>query len=379
MENNLSKIAILGGSFNPVHFEHINLAKQAIRELNLDKLIVMPTFIPPHKSTLPAPAEDRLEMLRLAFNGIDKVEISDFEIQNQGKSYTYITVEHFKKELNCELYFICGADMLVDFKTWKNPDRILKACKLAVFHRMGQTVDYEKEQKYLKENYGAEFVKLSYVGGSDSSTKIRVYNSLGLSLSGLTDEKVESYINENSLYQGDAIENFIKSNLPEKRLKHTADVTIKALSKAKELGLDSEKVRLACILHDVAKYVEPKSVKGFEPEENIPGPVVHAFLGAYIAENILKISDSEIIDAIRYHTSGKENMSLLSKLVFVADMIEDGRNYQGVDELRELFKGDFETCFIECLKEEFIHLQNKKTDIYIETEKAYNYYIKGNN
>ena len=375
----MKKIAILGGSFNPVHFEHVNLAKQAISELNLDKLIVVPTFIPPHKSTLLAPAEDRLEMLRLAFDGIDKVEISDFEIQNQGKSYTYITVEHFKSVYDADLYFICGADMLIDFKTWRHPDRILKACKLAVFHRTDVSVDYEKEREYLKENYGVGFTKLSYVGGTDSSTKIRIYNSLGVSLKGLTDQKVIEYIQKNSLYLGDAITAFVKNNLPEKRLKHTADVTIKALSKTKELGLDSEKVRLACILHDIAKYVEPNSIKGFNLDENMPTPVVHAFLGAYIAENILKINDGEIIDAIRYHTSGKENMSLLSKLVFVADMIEDGRNYEGVSELRKAFEGDFENCFRKCLEEEYIHLQNKKTDIYFETEKAYNYYIKGKN
>ncbi len=375
----MKKIAILGGSFNPVHFEHINLAKQAISELNLDKLIVMPTFIPPHKSTLLAPAEDRLEMLRLAFDGIDKVEISDFEIQNQGKSYTYITVEHYKSVCDCELYFICGADMLVDFKTWKNPDRILNACTLAVFGREGQKVDYKEESEYLKKNFGKDFIKLNYAGKEQSSTKIRIYNSLGVSLLGLTDQKVIEYIQKNSLYLGDAITAFVKNNLPEKRLRHTADVTIKALEKAKELGLESEKVKLACILHDIAKYVEPSSVKGFTVPKDMPSPVVHAFLGAYIAENILKINDFEIIDAIRYHTSGKENMTMLSKLVFVADMIEDGRNYEGVSELRKAYKGDFEKCFKMCLEEEYIHLQNKKTDIYFETEKAYNYYIKGKN
>ena len=372
----MKKIAILGGSFNPVHFEHINLAKQAISELNLDKLIVMPTFIPPHKSTLLAPAEDRLEMLRLAFDGIDKVEISDFEIQNQGKSYTYITVEHYKSVCDCELYFICGADMLVDFKTWKNPERILKACTLAVFGREGQEADFQSESEYFRKTFGKDFVRLNYVGSEQSSTKIRTYSRLGLDVSEFVPKGVGEYIKNNSLYQGDSCENFVRSILPAKRLKHTADVTVKALEKAKELGLDEEKVRIACVLHDSAKYVEPSSVKGFNVPSDMPAPVIHAFLGAYIAENILKIKDQDVIDAIRYHTSGKENMSLLSKLVFVADMIEEGRNYDGVEELRKAYKGDFEKCFIECLKEEYIHLKNKKTDIYFETEKAYNYYVK---
>ena len=133
----------------------------------------------------------------------------------------------------------------------------------------------------------------------------------------------------------------------------------------------------ACTLHDCAKYVAPDSVEGFNLLEQMPRPVVHAFLGAYIAEHRLNIKDAEIIDAIRYHTSGKAKMSKLSKLVFVADMIEEGRSYEGVEKLRELYQSDdFESCFRECLKEEYQHLLNKKGEIFIETENAYNYYIK---
>ena len=109
----------------------------------------------------------------------------------------------------------------------------------------------------------------------------------------------------------------------------------------------------------------------------MPKPVVHAFLGAFVAEKYLGITDAEIIDAIRYHTSGKADMSLLSKLIFVADMVEEGRTYEGVEKLRELYENaDFEKCFIECLKEEFVHLINKKASIYYETINAINYYVK---
>ena len=150
-----------------------------------------------------------------------------------------------------------------------------------------------------------------------------------------------------------------------------------ALSKVKELGLDEYKVLTACLLHDVAKYLNPKDFSEFTLPEGVPKPVVHAFLGAYFVEKVLNIKDVEIIDAIRYHTSGKANMSELGKLVFVADMVERGRDYQGVEKLRELFKKDFERCFIECLKEELQHLINKKSVIYEETINAYEYYVKG--
>jgi nicotinate-nucleotide adenylyltransferase len=130
MCNNISmkRIGVLGGTFNPVHSEHVALAKSAVKELELDKLLVMPTYISPHKNTTPASSQDRLNMLKLAFLGQDKIEVSDYEIKRQGKSYTYLTVEYLKEQEDCELFFIVGGDMLTDFKTWKYPERILNAC-----------------------------------------------------------------------------------------------------------------------------------------------------------------------------------------------------------------------------------------------------------
>jgi predicted HD superfamily hydrolase involved in NAD metabolism len=189
--------------------------------------------------------------------------------------------------------------------------------------------------------------------------------------------RIYRYIKENKLYSGGENVEFVKKTLPCKRLKHTANVVCSALSKVKALGLDYQKVFDACTLHDCAKYIDVAMVEGFKVDEDLPSPVVHAFLGAFIAENELGIKDSELIDAIRYHTSGKPEMSTLAKLVFVADMVEEDRNYEGVEYLRELFeKDDFEKCFIECLKEEVLHLLNKKQYIYKATLDAYDYYVK---
>lgn len=373
----MKKIGILGGTFNPVHVEHVALAISAVSELGLDKLLIMPTYLPPHKNVIPAPATDRVNMLKIAFSGQEKIEISDYEILKEGKSYTYQTVEHFASDGDTELYFIVGGDMLTDFRTWKYPERIMKACNLAVFSREDFFTDYKKEREYFRKTFNKEFVKLSYVGKSASSTKIRVYSAFGLDVSSLTPQGVVDYIKENKLYLGDKYSDFIKTHLPEKRIKHTADVVISALTKVKELGLDKDKVMISATLHDVAKYIDPKTVKGFTLDGEVPAPVVHQYLGAYVAENVLGITDPEILDAIRYHTSGKPEMSALGKLIFVADMVEEGRNYDGVEKLRELFeKEDFEKCFVECLKEEFIHLLNKKQYVYRKTIDAFAYYVK---
>ncbi len=375
---NMEKIGILGGTFNPVHTQHVSLAKSAIKELGLNRLYVMPTYLSPHKSQTSVCAQDRVAMLRLAFNDCDDVIVSDYEIEKGGKSYTYLTVEHFREVYkDADIYFICGGDMLTNFKSWRYPERILNAVKLAVFDREGVFTDYQSEREYFARTFNKEFVKLEYVGKSVSSTKARVYASFGLDLTGIVNNSVQDYIYQNGLYMGDKYTVVVKKNLPEKRLKHTADVVVAALSKAKELGLDEEKVRISATLHDIAKYVDPTKVKGFTLPSDVPAPVVHAFLGAYMAENMLGIKDQEILDAIRYHTSGKAEMSTLGKLIFVADMIEEGRVYDGVDKLRQSFHDDdFDTCFVNCLKEEFIHLINKKQYIYKETLNAFAYYTK---
>lgn len=383
MCNNISmeKIGIFGGTFNPVHSEHIAIAKSAIEELGLDKLIIMPTFISPHKQQdLALSPEHRLNMLKLAFKGDERIEISDYEIEKKGTSYTYLTVEHFFSLQPCELFFIVGGDMLTNFKTWKYPERILAVCNLAVFSRDGVFTDFSLEKQYFKEHFGKEFIRLSFTGKDFSSTKIRVLSAFSLPIDHLTPLPVAKYIEKNNLYQFEKYSKyieFVKKALPQKRLLHTANVVICALSKAKELNLKEDKVFISATLHDVAKYLYYRMVDGFTLLDNVPEPVIHSFLGAFVAEKELGITDPEILDAIRYHTSGKANMSLLGKLIFVADMVEEGRDYQGVSYLRELYqKDDFEFCFNECLREEFLHLKNKGTPIYVETLNAYNYYIK---
>ena len=372
----MERIAIFGGTFNPVHIEHVKTVEAAIDELKLDKLFVVPTFLPPHKNVSPASGSDRINMLKIAFKGIGKVEISDFELVNAGKSYSYITAEHFKSLYpNAEIFMIVGGDMLQDFKTWKSPERILCAVRLAAVFRENYAIDVAAEHEYFKTVFGTDFTLLDFKGKPVSSTEIRTYLALGLKPQGIDDE-VFSYIKEHAVYVPDAYQKYILERLPERRIIHTANVVVCALKKVKELGLDYEKVRIAATLHDCAKYDDYKTYGDFKLPKDVPPPVVHSFLGAYVAEHVLGIKDAEIIDAIRYHTSGKADMSTLSKLVFVADMIEKGRDYEGVDMLRKAYEGDFESCFRLCLKEEVQHLINKKQYVYAETLNAYDYYIK---
>ena len=116
------KIAIFGGSFDPVHAEHINIVKAAAEKLETDKIIVIPAYIPPHKQGKSlASAQDRLNMAKLAFGQIKNCEVSSFEISAGGTSYTYRTLQYFREKYpQATFYLLVGADMLKDFYTWKH-------------------------------------------------------------------------------------------------------------------------------------------------------------------------------------------------------------------------------------------------------------------
>lgn len=379
------RIGIFGGSFDPVHKEHINFARAAIACLRLDKLFVMPAFAPPHKMgrTL-SPDEDRLETCRLAFSSLPQVEVSDYEISRQGTSYTYLTCQHFRALYpTAEIFFLVGTDMLRDFPTWKNPQSIVDDVTLAVCGRNDEEGWWEQEQEKFVQKFGKEFARVDYNGADISSTKIRVLAGAGMRLNDFVDEKVEAYIFEKRLYE---IENANKALALEtpKRQAHSARVAQLAAKRALGLKISEKKAIMAALFHDCGKNLSPGSpyLEGFSlPQEwgEVPASVYHQFAGAYVAEKHFGIEDEDVLNAIRYHTSGRPNMSELEKLIFLADMLEEERSYEGVEVLRKLFwQGQgLDECLEEALFQTLEFLKTKQAEIYPLTKKAYEFYKKG--
>ncbi len=375
------KIGVYGGSFDPPHKEHINIAREAVKQLGLDKLFVVPAKIPPHKQNLTlSDGFLRKQMLDVAFSKDDKIEVSAFELESSEKSYTYITIEHFKKLYSdAEIYFLVGTDMLEDFPTWKNPESILYNAKLFVTKREGE--DFEKAKStFLKAfNNGEDRIIVSkYVGKKVSSTDIRHRLMLGLDVGDKLDESVLKIIRDNNLLSGGDLAAFLKKSLPISRLTHTLGVMNLAKTYAKRLKVDEEKAVKAAMLHDVAKYIDPKDYPDFKLDENVPKSVVHQFLGAYIAENVLSVNDEDVLNAIRYHTTGRENMSTLEKIVFTADLLEEGRTYEEAPYLRAAVDKDFDEGFKLCLKRLKYFLSKTSDSIYFLTEKCYDFYVGRN-
>ena len=374
------KIAIFGGAFNPVHREHVNLAKAAVKELALDKIIIMPSAISPHKQGRPiVDFWQRFEMCRLAFAAFPQAEVSNYELARGGISYTCLTTSYFRSIYpDDELYFIIGADMLENFPNWKNPQEILSNVTLAACAR--ETTDsFSAYKDRVESAFGTRIVSIPYVGDAVSSTRVRTLAALGEDFSEYVDGRVCQYIKENGLY---ALPRLWKAKelMGEKRWRHTVGVAVICAKNAPRVHISEEQAITMAALHDVAKNLKNDSpyLNGFTCPDGVPPAVVHQYSGAYVAEHEFNITDKTILDAIACHTSGKPEMSAADKLLYLADVLEESRTFEGVDELRALFRKDLDGCLKEQLKRQVEYLESSGAEVYPLTREAYEY-IKENN
>ena len=284
------KTGIFGGSFDPVHKEHVSLAEAAIGSLGLDRGFILPAYVPPHKrGRVLTDDKDRIAMLEKAFAPVKKAIVSDYEIRRAGVSYSYLTCRHFKEEYpEDEIYFLVGTDMLRDFPTWKEPEEILKIATLAVCDRAEKNALWiQKEQDDFYARFGKKFAVIDYSAQAISSTEARVRAAAGDDVSSLCGEAVARYIAERKLYE---IENAHAALANEKseRREHSLRVGIAAARKALSLGIDEKKAVTAALFHDCAKNLTESSplLQGFSFPEGVPLPVplpvLHQFTGRKI-------------------------------------------------------------------------------------------------
>lgn len=196
------KIGIFGGTFNPIHAAHIYLAERFADALALDRLILIPTFIPPHKPAKDlADAEHRLEMCKLATRKLGRFEVSDFEIREEGRSYTCLTLRHLRGMCpGADFFLLTGADMFLTVQDWKNPQELFGLSTLcAAARETGEHAALEAHAQKL-EAMGARCVVLDIEPLPMSSTEIRAALSRGEDLSGRLNADVLEYIKRNGLY-----------------------------------------------------------------------------------------------------------------------------------------------------------------------------------
>jgi nicotinate-nucleotide adenylyltransferase len=215
------RLGILGGTFNPIHLGHLAAAEEVRDRLKLDKVMFIPSFLPPHKSEEDMPsAVQRQEMVRLAITGNPHFTVSDVEIRRGGRSYTIDTIEALRQaHVGAELYFITGLDSFLEIGTWKEWKRLMELCAFVVLSREGYrfrdiakleflnapehdlaTLDGREREEALIRT-GNMRVHLERVPFYDiSSTDIRTRLRTGRSIKYHLPEAVEHYIIENKLY-----------------------------------------------------------------------------------------------------------------------------------------------------------------------------------
>ena len=367
----MAKIGIMGGTFNPIHNAHIELAYKALLQFKLDKVLFITNGNPPHKrSGSILDCNIRHKMVKIAIADYPKFEAYDFEINKNGPSYSYETLQHLKQlDKTNELYFIIGADSLHDITTWKKPRLLMELCTFLIYNRDGYDAlsDLEriKTEYYLK----AEFINSPSI--NISSSDIREKLEENKDVSEYLNDEVYDFIKRNGLYRKkqSTLKKHLRKALRPERFFHSLNVSKMASEMADIFGVSRGKAYLAGILHDCAKCIpyeimlkmcEDLDVELDEHERN-SSALIHAKLGEKIAIAHYGIYDKEILEAIRCHTLGHPDMGNIAKIVYVADMLEPKRCFDGIDSLREIAKKDLDLAVYECTKKtiEFNVLRNR--------------------
>lgn len=344
----MSRIGIFGGTFAPFHKGHEQALNAFLRLAKIDTCFVIPAGTPPHKTkSMLFTDRQRLEMTQWACEGMKNVTVSDWEIRKEGKSYTYQTLRWFKEQYpNDTLILYVGSDMLLTLQKWVCPEEIFALAEIVAFSRTGEDLtELKNHAKTLEQNFpGAKVTVYSEPPFAVSSTEIREKWEQGEDLSPLVPDGVNEYL---TLLR---YETFLRSHLSEHRFNHSLGVMKEAETLAKIHGADVKRARIAGLLHDMTKeYSKEEHFRLFEKyhvdlDENLKTNknLWHAVSASVDITETFGITDPEIASAIRYHTTGKANMTLLETILYIADLTDETRDYDDVDFYRNLAHEDVE-------------------------------------
>lgn len=382
------RIVVYGGSFNPPHLGHVEAARTVSAELAPDKFLIIPSNVSPHKELAEGSPEPRarLEMCRLAFADIPGAEISDMELQREGKSYTSQTVEELRREYpEDELILVMGTDMFLSFETWYRFGYLLENCTLAVLARdEDEDVQLRRQRDALAEKYGARVIILKHDPLAASSSDIRERLRFGIG-SELLPDSVYSEIVRCHYYDARPELSWLRAKvmpyLTGKRVAHVLGCENEAVSLANRWGEDPERAAVAGILHDITKKLSAEEQLKLcekygiinDAAEVANPKLLHAKTGAAFARELFGIED-DIYGAIRWHTTGKPDMTLLEKIIYLADFVEPTRDFPGVEELREVCFEDIDAAMAKGLEMSLEFIRSGGAEPYKDSVEACEWY-----
>ncbi len=402
------KIGILGGTFNPMHIGHMEMAIQAKKHLSLDEVWIMPCGTPPHKEgDIVLSRIHRFKICELFCEGEEGIVVSYEEYNRLTPNYSYQTLAYLRENHpHDEFVFLIGQDSLLYFDSWKSPQKIVKYATIGVFMRnshKGGTTDYNQKiclEKIasLKEMIGGDYILIPYEPTDISSTQIRAYiadhpdpEAVREYILKYTKIKACDYIMSHDLYKTpvkydyNAIEKELKKQLKPSRYTHTLGVCYTACALAMRWGVSVDKCRIAGLLHDCAKYMSKEELFDYasahditlSEAEKIAPQLIHAKVGAFMAKDTYGITDEDVLHAISVHTTGCPDMNLYDEIIFVSDYIEPNREpVPHLEEIRNMAFSDLEMAVRMILKNTIFYL--KETNAYIDptTQETLDYYEK---
>ena len=369
------RIGIMGGTFDPIHQGHIRMAQCALEGLRLDRVLMLPSGNPPHKPDI-TPAEHRYRMVCAACAGIPGLEPCREEVDRQGVIYTVDTLSILhEKYPKAELFYIIGADTLMELHKWRTYEKVLGLCTFLVCPRSWHYTpkQLDEERKRLTA-LGGQFILLDMEVVDVSSTEVRNAIRDGESTP-LLPVQVRQYAQAAGLYgaalripEGPTWLAMLFGDLSVKRFSHTLAVADTARRLALLHSLDLVKAEIAGLLHDCAKCLPLKEMQRIAKENNLTddpsilesGALLHSVVGAYLAQTKYGCTDEDVIAAIRSHTTGQPGMSPLSMAVWLADTIEPTRApYPLLDKTRMLAGLSLEKAMITSLEGTLQHVRKK--------------------
>ena len=386
------KTGIYGGSFNPIHRGHLTAAMSAARQLGLDRLFLIPASVPPHKklSADSATPQQRLEMAVLATAEMDcKVEVLDIELKRTGKSYTSDTLRELREQYpEDEFWLLMGTDMFLSFHTWHEPEVILSLASIGAFSRTVEVEDEEfaAQERFLEQTYGARVATLENPDVIEiSSTEVRAALPKGDGEEYLT-AAVYGYILRHGLYgtktdlkklSMNELRCVALSYLKPKRMAHVLGTEEEAVRLARRYGVDETEARVAALLHDCTKklgleeQLQLCEQYGVQLDEMQAWALKlqHAITGAEVARDVFGVSDA-VYEAIRWHTTGKADMTTLEKVIYLADYIEPTRDFPGVEELRKAVYEDLDRGLLLGLQMSVQEMENWGNPVHEDTLRA---------
>ena len=364
-----TRIAILGGTFDPIHNGHLAIAEAVCDQFKPQKVLFVPTGDPPHKPDTPITAAvHRYQMVLRSIYQTPTLDISSIEMDRGGKSYTIDTIKALKTLLppDCEIFFVVGQDALENMESWKNIDKLTKLCQFIAVRRPGHDHgQFDAHIAYMGEKYGATIHKLESRQLDISSTGIRQSLKDEAQVSALIPREAEDYIRRHGLYgcvTPDLSGTHFKwakaclgYRLSPKRFQHTLGVVLEAEKLAKHYGADINKARWAALLHDCAKEYGADKKRMLCEAWHIPiDPLLakhidlaHGLIGAECAKRQFYVTDPDILQAIRYHISGHKDITLLDKIIVLSDFIEPFReDYPPLEAMRALAYTDIDQAIV---------------------------------